>query len=55
MNNNTPLDIERINERDRVEPSLTVDCLYDTYGDPISDKEWDKRLQQVTINGKIRE
>ena len=42
--NNTPLEIERINERDREEPELTVSCLYDAQGEPISDKAWAKRL-----------
>jgi len=46
MNNNTPLDIEFINERDREEESLTVDRLYDAQGELISDKQWDKLLEE---------
>jgi len=46
MNNNTPFDIEQINERDREEESLTVDRLYDAQGELISDKQWDKLLEE---------
>ena len=45
MNNNTPFDIEQINERDREEPELTTPSLYDAHGESISDEVWARRLE----------
>ena len=48
MNNNTPLDIERINERDREdEQPLTVSALYDAQGEVKSDKAMTKWFEDL--------
>jgi len=45
----TPLDIERLNEREAdlpVHTKGTTDILYNSDGSPRSDEWWDKRLKE---------
>ena len=37
---------ERLDEQKRKDKPLTTDCLYDANGEPISDEEWDRRLNE---------